>query len=83
MPFTKLAVNFTLTIILVIPILVASPSFGSSIHVKAKISPLLSLLYAEIIGVVGGVVMQNDKAYIKATQNKMASSALIDFKTCR
>jgi hypothetical protein len=83
MPFTKLAVNFTLTIILVIPILVASPSFGSSIHVKAKISPLLSLSYAEIIGVVGGVVMQNDKAYIKATQNKMASSALIDFKTCR
>jgi hypothetical protein len=76
MPFTKLAVNFTLTIILVIPILVASPSFGSSIHVKAKISPLLSLSYAEIIGVVGGVVMQNDKAYIKATQNKMASSAL-------
>jgi len=83
MPFTKLAVNFTLTIILVIPILVASPSFGSSVHVKAKISPLLSLSYAEIIGVVGGVVMQNDKAYIKATQNKMASSALIDFKTCR
>jgi hypothetical protein len=41
---------------------VASPSFGSSIHVKAKISPLLSSSYADIIGVVGGVVMQNDKA---------------------
>jgi hypothetical protein len=62
MPFTKLAVNLTSTIILVIPILVASPSFGSSIHVKAKISPLLSSSYAEIIGVMGEVVMQNDKA---------------------
>jgi hypothetical protein len=70
MPFTKLAVTFTLTIILVILILVTSSSFGSNMHVKAKISPLLSLSYAEIIGVVGGV------AHIKDTENKIASSAL-------
>ena len=75
MPFTKLVITFTLTIILVILILVASPSLGSSMHVKAKISPLLSLSYTEIIGAVGGVVMQNDNAYIKPIENKMASSA--------
>lgn len=76
MPFTKLAVTFILTIILVILILVTSPSLGSSMHVKAKISPLLSLSYTEIIGVVGGVVIQNDIAYIKPIENKMAPSAL-------
>ena len=76
MMFAKLAVSITLTIILVIPILVAYPSLGSSMHAKAKISPLLSLSYAEIIGVVGVVVMQNDNAYIKATENEIASSAL-------
>jgi hypothetical protein len=75
MPFTKLAVTFTLIVILVIAILVASPSLGSSMHVKSNVS-LLSLSYAEIIGVAGGVVMQNDNAYIKATENKIASSAL-------
>jgi hypothetical protein len=76
MPFTKLVVTFTLIVILVIPILVASPSLGSSMHVKANVSPLLSLSYAEIIGMVRGIVIQNDNAYIKATENKIASSAL-------
>jgi Prealbumin-like fold domain len=75
MPFTKLAVTFTLTVILVIPILVASHSLGSSMHVKSNFS-LLSLSYAEIIGAVGGVVMQNNNAYIKPIENKIASSAL-------
>jgi hypothetical protein len=75
MPFTKLVVTFTLTIILVILILVASPSLGSSMHVKSNFS-LLSLSYTEVIGAVRGVVMQNDNAYIKPIENKMASSAL-------
>ena len=63
MPFPKLVVTFTLTIILVIPILVASPSLGSSMHMKAKISPLLSLSYTEIIGMVGGIVDEILKKY--------------------
>jgi len=75
MPFTKLAVTFTLTVILVIPILVASHSLGSSMHVKSNFS-LLSLSYAEIIGAVGGVVMQNNNAYIKPIENIIAASAL-------
>jgi hypothetical protein len=75
MSFTKLVVTLTLTIIMVILILVASPSLGSSMHVKSNVS-LLSLSYTEIIGAVGGVVMQNDNAYIKPIENKMASSAL-------
>jgi len=75
MPFTKLAVTFTLAIILVIHILVASPSLGSSMHVKSNGS-LPSLSYTEVIGAVQGVVMQNDNAYIKPIENKMASSAL-------
>jgi hypothetical protein len=73
MPFAKLAVTFTLTIILVIPILVTSPSLGSTMHVKSKAN-LLS--YAEIIGAVGGVEMQNDIADIKPTENKISSSPL-------
>jgi Prealbumin-like fold domain len=76
MTSAKLAVSITFTIILVIPILVASPPLGSSMHVKSKVSPLLSLSYAEIIGAVGGVVMQNDNAYIKHIENKIDSSAL-------
>ena len=75
MPFAKLSVTFTLTVILVIPILVASHSLGSSMPVKSNFS-LLSLSYAEIIGAVGGVVMQNNNAYIKPIENRIASSAL-------
>jgi Prealbumin-like fold domain len=76
MSFAKLAVTFTLTIILVIPILVASPSLGSTMHVKSMAN-LLSLSYAEIIGAVGGGVgMQNDIAYIEPIENKVSSSAL-------
>ena len=79
MPFTKLVVTFTLTIIFVILIPVASPSLGSSMHVKSNVS-LLSLSYTEIIGAVGGVVMQNDNAYIKPIENNMASLALPSVK---
>jgi Prealbumin-like fold domain len=75
MPFAKLAVTFTLTIILVIPILVTSPSLGSTMHVKSKAN-LLSLSYAETIRAVGGVGMQNDIADIKPTENKISSSPL-------
>jgi hypothetical protein len=77
MPFAKLAVIFTLTIISVIPILVTSPSLGSTMHVKSEAN-LLSLSYAETIGAVGGggVGMQNDIADIKPTENKISSSPL-------
>jgi hypothetical protein len=75
MPFPKLVVTFALTIIFVILILVASPSLGSSMHVKSNVS-LLSLSYTEVIGAVRGIVMQNDNTYIKPIENKMASSAL-------
>ena len=77
MSFAKLAVTFTLTIILVIPILLASPSLGSNMDVKSMAN-LLSLSYAEIIGAVGGggVGMQKDIAYIEPIENKVSPSAL-------
>ena len=73
MKLAKLAATLTLTIILIIPILVASSSLASTIHVKSKAS---ILSYAEVIGAVGGVGMQNDNADIKPTENKISSSAL-------
>ena len=70
------AVVFTLALILFIPILVVSPSLGSTIYVKSKVS-LLQLSYAEMIGVVGGKSeMQHDIAYIKPIENKTASPSL-------
>jgi Prealbumin-like fold domain len=75
MPFEKLAVTFALNMILVISILVTSPSLGSTMHVKSKAN-LLSLSYAETIVAVEGVGMQNDIANIKPTENKMSSSPL-------
>ena len=51
----------------------ASSSLASTIHVKSKAS---ILSYAEVIGAVGGVRMQNDNADIKPTENKISSSAL-------
>jgi hypothetical protein len=80
MTFAKLAVSIILTIIMVILILVASPSLGSSMHVKSNVSPLLSLSYTEVIGAVRGVVMQNDNAYVKPIENKLVSSALPSVK---
>lgn len=76
MPFARLAVIFTLTIIFIIPILTASPSLGSKMHVKSKANPLPLSSYEEIIEALGGVVMQNDNAYIKPIENKLVSSAL-------
>jgi len=73
MKLAKLGATLTLTIILIIPILVASSSLASTIHVKSKAS---ILSYAEVIGAVGGVGMQNDNADIKPTENKISSSAL-------
>jgi hypothetical protein len=75
MRLTKLAVTFTLTIILIIPMLVTSPSLGSTMHLKSK-EDLLSMSYAEIIGAVGGVEVQKGIADIKPTGNKISSSAL-------
>src|ERR687886_472000 len=74
MSFAKLAVTFTLTIILIIPMLTASPSLGSAIHVKSKANPL-PLSYADIIGALSAVGIQNNIDYIKATENKMSPSA--------
>jgi hypothetical protein len=76
MPFAKLAVSITLTIILVIPILVVSSSLSSTMHVKANASLLLPLSYAEVTGVVGGAGIQHDIAYIKPIENNVSSSAL-------
>jgi Prealbumin-like fold domain len=73
MLFTKLAVSFTLIIILVIPILVAFSSISPSMHVKSKANILSN---AEIIGAVEGVGIQNGIADIKPTGNKTSSSAL-------
>ena len=72
MPFAKLAVSITLTIILVIPILVVSSSLSSTMHVKANASLLLPLSYAEITG----DKIQHGVPYIEAIKNNVSSSAL-------
>jgi hypothetical protein len=54
MPFAKLAISVTLIIILIIPILLVFSSLSSTMHVKASVSLLLPLSYAEIRGVVIG-----------------------------
>jgi hypothetical protein len=76
MPFAKLAVSITLTIILVIPILLVSSSLSPTMHVKASVSLLPPLSYAEITGVVRGAGMQHGVAYIEAIKNNISSSAL-------
>lgn len=45
-------------------------------HVKPKANLLSLSSYEEIIEALGGIGMQNDIAYIKATENKISSSAL-------
>ena len=71
------AVVFTLALILFIPILVVSPSLGSTIYVKSKVS-LLQLSYAEMMGAaVGGKSeIRHDIAYIKPIENKISSQSL-------
>jgi hypothetical protein len=63
--------------ILVIPILlVSSSSLSPTMHVKASVSLLLPLSYAEITGVVRGAGMQHGVAYIEPIENNVSSSAL-------
>jgi hypothetical protein len=77
MPFAKLAVSITLTIILVIPIVpVTSSSLSSIMHVKASASPLLPLSNAEIRGVVTEAGEKHGAAYIEAIDNNISSSPL-------
>ena len=45
-------------------------------HVKPKANLLSLSSYEEIIEAVGGIGMRNVIAYIKATENKISSSAL-------
>ncbi|HEY7572802.1 MAG TPA: hypothetical protein VH796_15675 [Nitrososphaeraceae archaeon] len=71
MKLTKLATVFTLTIVLVISILVASHTLGSSMYMKPRIS-LYQLSYAKIRTVVG-VGMQYDIAYMSPIENKISS----------
>ena len=74
MPFAKLAVSITLTIILVIPIVpVTSSSLSSIMHVKASASPLLPLSNAEIRGVVTEAGEKHGAAYIEDIDNKISS----------
>jgi hypothetical protein len=74
MTFAKPAVAFMLTVILVIPILVASPSLGSTMYVKSKVS-IPQSSYVKIKAVVGAE-MQHDIAYIKPIENKTSSPSL-------
>ena len=72
MSFAKLAV-ITLIIILIIPILlVSSSSLSLTLHVKASVSLLLPLSYAEITG----DKIQHGVPYIEAIKNNVSSSAL-------
>ena len=73
MSFAKLAV-ITLIIILIIPILLVSSSSSLSLtlHVKASVSLLLPLSYAEITG----DKIQHGVPYIEAIKNNVSSSAL-------
>ena len=75
MTFSKLIVASTFIITLVIIVLVVSPSLGSTMLMKSKIS-LIQLSYAEIMGVVVGAGMQHDIAYIKPIENKTSSPSL-------
>jgi hypothetical protein len=76
MPFARLAVVFTLTIILISTILTASASLGSTMHLKSKANLLPLSSYEKIIEALDGVGVRNDIAYIEATENKISSSAL-------
>ena len=72
MSFAKLAV-ITLIIILIIPILlVSSSSLSLTLHVKASVSLLLPLSYAEITG----DKIQHGVPYIEAIKNNVSLSAL-------
>ena len=72
MPFAKLAVSITLIIILIIPILLVFSSLNLTMHVKASVSLLLPLSYAEKTG----DKIQHGVPYIEAIKNNISSSAL-------
>ena len=74
MTFAKPAVAFMSTMILVIPILVASPSLGSTMYMNSKAS-ILQSSYVKIRAAVGAE-MQHDIAYIKTIENKTSSPSL-------
>ena len=76
MPFAKLAVSITLTIILIIPIVPVSSSLSSAMRVKASASPLLPLSYVEIRGVVTEAGEKHGADYIEVIDNNVSSSPL-------
>jgi hypothetical protein len=71
MLFAKLAI-ITLIIILIIPILLVSSSLSLTMHVKASVSLLLPLSYANITG----DEIQHGVPYIESIKSNISSSAL-------